>query len=59
MKFIMLKDPIGRYFYINVYDIVLIEHYDINYSKIYLRNHECQFVSKELPEEIYDKIKSE
>ena len=59
MKFIKLKDYSGHYFCINTYDIILIEYYDINYSKIYLRSHEYPLVAKELPEQIYDKITSE
>lgn len=37
---------------------ILIEYYDINYSKIYLRSREYPLVAKELPEQIYDKLKS-
>lgn len=59
MKFIKLKDHSRHYFYINIYDIILIEHYDMDYSKIYLRGREYPLVAKELPEQIYDKIKSE
>lgn len=58
MKFIELKDYSGHYFYVNTYDIILIEYYDIDFSKIYLRNREYPIVAKEIPEKIYDKIKS-
>ena len=56
MKFIKLKDFTGHYFCINAYDIVLIEHYDIDCSKIYLRNYEYPLISKELPEKIYEML---
>lgn len=46
MKFIELKDYSGHYFYVNTYDIILIEYYDIDFSKIYLRNREYPIVAK-------------
>ena len=53
MKFIKLKDCSGHFFCINLYDIILIEHYDINHSKIYLRSRDYPLVAKQSSEEIY------
>ena len=36
MKFIKLKDYSGHYFYVNTYDIILIEYYYMDFSKIWI-----------------------